>query len=108
MYDPTPEHLAALDPTTSERAFTLVYAARLAGVPLIITSSRRSVAEQAALVDAGRSRTLQSLHITGRAFDVDVFGFQRDDVPRNDIKSRDSHACCSHISGPPLALRTSS
>jgi len=52
------------------------------GIPLIVTSSTRTAAQQAALVRGGRSRTLQSRHLTGDAFDVDVHGFSRDQIPR--------------------------
>jgi len=51
-------------------------------VPLIVTSARRSLAEQQALLAQGRTRTLNSKHLTGQAFDIDVYGWNRDDVPR--------------------------
>ena len=79
--DPTPAHLARLDPDIAYRAWYLVYAARVAGYPLIITSSARDSATQRALVAEGRSRTLNSKHLTGHAFDVDWYGWHRDDVP---------------------------
>jgi hypothetical protein len=82
VYDPTHTHLAQLDPRTRILATYLVIAARDAGVPLIITSSRRSQWEQIKLVMAGRSRTLNSRHLTGKAFDVDVAGWDRNAVPR--------------------------
>lgn len=81
-YDPTPQHLQGLEPYTRALAIYLVSAARQAGVPLIITSSRRSFSEQIQLVMAGKSRTFTSRHLSGKAFDVDVMGWNRDDVPR--------------------------
>jgi uncharacterized protein YcbK (DUF882 family) len=74
--------LAQLEPRTRDLAIQLVNAARDVGVPLIITSSRRSVEEQRRLVEAGRSRTMNSAHLRGEAFDVDVMGLRRDDIPR--------------------------
>jgi len=79
--DPTLGHLEQLEPYTQRAAYWLVWAAREAGLPLIITSSRRSAAEQAALVASGRSKTLQSRHLTGQAFDVDIYRMNRDSVP---------------------------
>ena len=79
--DPTLSHLYQLTPETAALAVELVTAARLAGLPLIITSSRRSPEQQAQLVAAGRSRTMQSPHLRGDAFDVDLAGLQRDRVP---------------------------
>ena len=80
--DPTPGHLEQLTPETAELAVQLVNAARQVGVPLIITSSRRSQDEQRRLVQAGRSQTMNSAHLRGEAFDVDVMGVSRDQVPR--------------------------
>lgn len=79
--DPTLDHLESLQPACAQRALELVNAAREAGWPVWISSSIRSEAEQRALVAAGRSRTMSSKHITGLAFDVDVLGLRRDDVP---------------------------
>lgn len=79
--DPTNGHLGRLDPRIQEQAFWLITVARLSGVPLWISSSTRSVREQRALVDAGRSKSLLSQHLKGLAFDVDVLGFSRDQVP---------------------------
>lgn len=79
--DPTSGHLAQLEQRTRLLATYLVIAARKAGVPLIITSSKRSRTEQFRLVLSGRSRTLNSRHLYGRAFDVDVAGWRREAVP---------------------------
>jgi len=79
--DPTIGHLRRLDPAIQLAAIQMVTHVRQIGVPLTITSSRRSSAEQRALVRAGNSLTMQSKHLTGLAFDVDVFGFARDEIP---------------------------
>jgi len=60
----------------------MVTEVRRSGVPLYISSSVRSSALQAQLVRAGRSQTLRSKHLTGNAFDVDVLGFGRDQIPK--------------------------
>lgn len=74
-------HIRALSPDIQDAAFWLVYVVRDAGIPLQITSSVRTRQEQAALVGIGASRTLRSLHLGGQAFDVDVHGYARDDIP---------------------------
>lgn len=81
MADATLQILGGLEDQTATAAYWLVWAARTAGYPVVVTSGRRSSAEQAALVAAGRSRTLQSKHVTGRAFDIDWHGWDRDTVP---------------------------
>lgn len=58
-----------------------MYAARVAGYPVVITSGRRTAEEQAALVRAGVSATLRSRHVLGLAFDIDWQGWSRDDIP---------------------------
>jgi len=63
-------------------AFWLVYVARSAGFPLQITSTLRTRAEQETLVRLGRSNLLRSKHLTGQAFDVDLHGIGRDEIPR--------------------------
>ena len=80
--DRTRTHLVRLDMATALPALRLVSHVRNAGIPLHITSARRTPARQAELVRAGRSKTLRSKHLTGQAFDIDVLGFARGDVPR--------------------------
>ena len=75
-------HIRRLSPDAAEAAFWLVFLVRNAGIPLQITSSVRTSAEQAALVRQGRSRTQKSKHLTGDAFDVDIHGWDRSDIPR--------------------------
>jgi peptidoglycan LD-endopeptidase CwlK len=85
--DPTEARLAELLPEVARRAVLLVNAARDAGAPLYISSALRTPAEQQRLVAAGLSRTSTSLHLTGRAFDVDVVGFDRDALPKDWLES---------------------
>lgn len=83
MYDPTASNIDTLEPRTALAATWLVYVVRNAGVPLIITSARRTTAEQQKLLAAGRTKTLNSKHLQGKAFDVDVYGYSRDAIPRS-------------------------
>jgi len=85
--DPTIGHLRKLHPTVAAAAFRLINAAREAGVPLYISSSLRSVSEQAALVRKGASRTMKSKHVEGRAFDVDVLGLNRNSIPQEWLRA---------------------
>lgn len=73
--------VAGLEPYTQVRAIYLVNAARAAGIPLVVTSGRRSYSEQLRLLWAGKTRTLNSKHLQGRAFDIDVVGWSRDALP---------------------------
>jgi hypothetical protein len=82
--DPSLALIQTLDWQIQLLAVDLVNAARTAPLwlPLVITSARRSSAEQARLVQQGRSRTLASRHVLGLAFDVDMLHWNRDAVPR--------------------------
>jgi len=79
--DSTMRHIQALSPDIALSAWYMVKIARESGFPLQITSSVRTRQEQAALVRAGVSRTTRSAHLVGQAFDVDIHGFGRDQVP---------------------------
>lgn len=87
MTTTTLDHIRRLDPRIQVRAWYLVHLVNRAlaahDVPerLKITSSRRSLEEQRRLVVLGRSRTLKSAHVAGLAFDVDLEGWAREDVP---------------------------
>jgi len=59
----------------------MVESVRAAGFPLQITSSVRTRADQEAFFASGASATLQSKHLIGEAFDVDIHGYARDEVP---------------------------
>lgn len=74
-------HIRALSPDIQLHAFYLVYFVRQAGFPLQITSSVRTRAEQDGLVRQGLSRNRSSPHLYGQAFDVDLHGYGRDQVP---------------------------
>jgi peptidoglycan LD-endopeptidase CwlK len=50
-------------------------------LPAVITSGRRTTSEQQALLSQGRTRTLHSKHVVGLAFDLDMLGWNRNDVP---------------------------
>lgn len=85
MEDPTPAQILTLDPQIRGRAITLINTLRNVGVPAIIgpMGARRTVAEQRALYQSGTgvTSTLKSRHITGMAFDLDIWGMGRDTVP---------------------------
>ncbi len=81
-FDPTIGHLRQLDRTAQAAAIRMVTHVRLVGIPLTVSSSRRTPQEQAQLVRTGRSQTFRSRHLTGQAFDIDVHGFGRDQIPR--------------------------
>lgn len=81
VQDSTNRHLQALSPDIQLAAAYLVDVVRDAGIPLQITSSVRTRSEQASLVRAGRSRDPRSPHLLGQAFDVDVHGYGRDQIP---------------------------
>lgn len=76
MYDPTEEKIASLDLETQIRAVLLVNAAREAGIPLMVISGRRSPEVNEAVGGASAS-----YHLTGQAFDVQILGFTRDQIP---------------------------
>jgi len=79
--DATLRHIAGLSPDIQDAAFDLVLYVRTAGFPLQITSSLRTRAEQATFFRSGASRTLNSKHLIGQAFDVDLHGIGRDEIP---------------------------
>jgi len=79
--DSTVRIIETLSPDIQLAAWWMVYIVRSAGIPLQITSGVRSRGEQRGLVAAGSSQTLQSKHLTGQAFDVDIHGYGRDQIP---------------------------
>jgi len=80
--DRTWELLLTLDRTVQQRALDFINAARdWYELPAVITSALRSADEQRVLVAQGRSTTMRSAHLQGRAFDVDMYGWSRDAVP---------------------------
>jgi peptidoglycan L-alanyl-D-glutamate endopeptidase CwlK len=81
VIDPTPGHLVRLTPRLATKAEQFIDYLRVRGLPIIITSSLRTPSQQRVLVSQGRSTTLQSKHLDGRAFDVDIAGVGRNSVP---------------------------
>jgi len=84
MFDQTPSELARLEPQTRAIATSMVNYLRQHGYPAVIVrlGGRRNDAEQRHLVAHGFSRTMNSAHLDGRAFDLDMAGYARDDVPK--------------------------
>lgn len=83
--DPTPGQIAGLRPNTAMKAVTLINALRSVGVPAIIgpLGGKRTIAQQLKLMGdpRGVTTTVKSRHIYGAAFDIDVLGMSRDDIP---------------------------
>ena len=79
--DPTENMLEQLDESIAPLAYQFINGLRQAGVPAWISSGRRSRNAEAKYVAAGRSSTMHSKHITGQAFDFDVVGYGRDQLP---------------------------
>ncbi len=76
MIDPTQEKLDSLASEIQWRARSLVIEARDAGIPLMIISGLRS-----ADLNARVGGAVHSLHLQGRAFDVQVQGYTRSQLP---------------------------
>ncbi len=76
MYDPTDEKLDGLHSDLQMKAYWLIRVVREAGIPLMIISGYRTARQNA---DVGGAAN--SFHLTGRAFDVQVAGYTRAQVP---------------------------
>lgn len=65
-------------------AIEIITLLREAGIPAIIVAqgARRSAGEQKNIVAAGYSATLKSAHLTGDAFDLDIWGLSRGQIPK--------------------------
>lgn len=74
--DPTPSKVASLDRRFRQRVVPFVNWVRAAGVPLVVISGYRTVAQNRHVGGAPRSR-----HLMGRAVDVQVLGYTRDQIP---------------------------
>lgn len=81
--DPTPQQLASLSDEMRPIAIEIINILREAGIPAIIVSqgARRSSATQSKIVAAGNSLTTKSAHLTGDAFDIDIYGLSRSQIP---------------------------
>lgn len=66
----SPRHLESLDPEFRERVVAVLEALRAEGWEPVIISGRRTTAQQKRIVAAGNSRTMNSLHLCGRAVDI--------------------------------------
>ena len=73
-----------LHPAIAQRYRILEAALAEYGIPIEIRrlGGVRTRAEQRRLVQGRRSQTLRSRHLEGLAFDIDIVGMNRDDVPR--------------------------
>jgi len=82
--DETLKHIRSFHPVTAALALQFIDDLRAAGIPAYIgqQGGRRSQAEQSRLVASGASRTYRSKHLDGRAFDIDILGYGRDQLPR--------------------------
>jgi hypothetical protein len=78
--DRTESYLATLAEPARTAAALLVEAGRVAGWPVVIQhlGARRTLAEQAALVERGLSKAPNSRHLAGLAFDLDLAGYPRE------------------------------
>jgi hypothetical protein len=81
--DRTELELATLHPQLQPIAFQFIATLRDLGYPAVITDlgGRRNAAQQSKLMNAGLSRTVNSAHVQGRAFDLDLSGYKREQVP---------------------------
>lgn len=76
--------LSTLDASGRATARALVAYARSFGLPVVVTSARRTAAEQAALTPAAglyKASPATSKHVQGRAFDLAFSGWDWRDVP---------------------------
>lgn len=80
--DPTVPQLFSLSSRIQGFAWHFVNIARQNGLPVQITEGRRSYARQFQLRAQGRSLTMASRHITGNAFDIDLYHWNPDLVPQ--------------------------
>lgn len=81
-------NLSTLHPFLVERAAAFISFMRLVGIPLIVTQGSRTLEQQEALFAQGRTtpgpivtKTLNSKHLSGGAFDIAIEGASTDTVP---------------------------
>jgi len=74
--------LAGLDRSGRDAAHELVAYAREQGLPIVVTSGRRSRDLQAELIRQGATTATNSRHLAGRAFDLGFAGYQWRQIPR--------------------------
>lgn len=78
--DKTLQELLTLEPWLQLRAWYHIAYLRYYGWPAVITQGRRTLAQQRQFVAAGTSKTLNSYHLYGRAWDVTLQGMTPDQV----------------------------
>lgn len=79
--DQTLQKILQLRPELRDAAIEHINALREAGLPAVILETKRTLARQKQYVAAGKSRTLNSYHLTGRAYDIGWLGIRTQDVP---------------------------
>jgi peptidoglycan L-alanyl-D-glutamate endopeptidase CwlK len=80
--DRTEYWLSTLNPAIAWTAEQFIdQGRRFNQLPIVITSGLRSTSDQRVLLSQGRTTTLRSKHVVGLAFDVDMYGWNRDAVP---------------------------
>jgi peptidoglycan L-alanyl-D-glutamate endopeptidase CwlK len=75
--------MSQYDPAFARRASRFLDALERKGYRPKITSGHRSLAEQRLLVLSGRSWTVNSKHLQGRAIDISILGVVPDAVPKS-------------------------
>ena len=76
--------LNTLDPSGRAVAFEFVNYARQVGIPVVVTSARRTAQQQLKLIPAAglyKADPATSRHVQGRAFDLAIAGFAWQEVP---------------------------
>ena len=79
--DSTLAKVQQLLPVLRPAAIAHINLLRGAGLPAVIIDARRSLRRQRQYVAEGRSRTLKSYHLLGRAYDIGWLGVATRDVP---------------------------
>lgn len=84
MVDPTLSQILTLDRSLQATALEIINRARTElQLPAVIVKNgaRRTLATQRSLQGLGVTTTLNSKHLRGLAFDIDMWGWNRNDVP---------------------------
>jgi peptidoglycan L-alanyl-D-glutamate endopeptidase CwlK len=63
-------HIDSLEPRFAKKVRAVLKALEKKGWQPVVISGRRSLAQQKKIVSGGRSRTMKSLHLCGRAADI--------------------------------------
>jgi hypothetical protein len=87
MTDPTLAQLRGLNYQMYSRAVALINDLRSVGVPAVIQplGGLRTPSDQLKLYNSGTgvTSTTKSRHVTGMAFDLDVYGINRNSIPKS-------------------------